>query len=74
MTNEGMMCQMIQCIKAMTQGMEEDLAYAVPGSKKRSDGTTFWKNAAYNFSRMMGVAEDAFSADYMRQLYKKALR
>ena len=74
MTDINMMCQMVQCLGAMKQGIEEDAAYALPGSRKRKDGTAFWLNAAYNFSRIMGVEEHTYSADDMRCLYAEALQ
>ena len=72
MTENATMCQMIQCMKAMKQAAEDDAAYA--NSKKRKDGTASWLSASYNFSRLMGVNDNTYSPDQMREFYRAAIK
>ncbi len=72
MTEHATMCQMIQCMKAMKQAVEDDVAYA-NNPKKRKDRTASWLNASYHFSRIMEMDENSYSPDQMRNLYKMAL-
>ena len=72
MDNSFTMFQMINCVNAMKQAINDDAAFNAPGSKKRRDGQASWAAAAYAFSRIMRISEFDINGEQMRDLYIKA--